>query len=432
MHASPTAPAEANAADPDRATARAPAPAPEWLIRLLARLILFMLSLRSPRTGRVPSWWEPRLDLPAGSIQELAAAVRGNFGSVIKRLCLQRGIGPGHPEWPYLARSIVAFGGSLAGLDGRICPREWWESQWILPAVFAAEAPSRSAVASLLARQDAARLPSPPPPAARSTTARQAGDVAPRFAGAAANAPPHFPPRAGTGPPTGPPTGAPARRAANLPSRLTHGAGTRPAPPFRFVPPADTVPCEARTARRFPQPRQAAAAAARHTLPPHTTKRRPPLPVAGPSVSICVHLWLISRFSPAGTAGPPTVPPPPGRAARRRRAVARRAKQERAAVSPQPRPPLPAAAAQITLPPRTTKHPLPASHRRHPRTRQPCDPGVHPRTSQPSDRAPCVHSPAPRPGVHVCTPQRSAPWGPSVVKFPAFPPIGSRPAPQGR
>ena len=147
----------------------------------------------------MPEWWVDLPDLPPGSAQALAVSLRGPFGNVVARLCLRRGIGPGHPEWPYLSRTIVAFGGSLAGLDGRTRPPEWWESHWIVPAVVRPDEPPPSPVETLLARQDAAAFPSPSQPAAAAAAAHA---VLPAFW---LPSWPRVLARAGTGPPTGPP-----------------------------------------------------------------------------------------------------------------------------------------------------------------------------------------------------------------------------------
>src|ERR1700733_11662559 len=114
-----TPPAKAYAPDADRAGPEGPTCRPDWLLHCLALLILFMLrrllALRSPGSHRRPSWWQDRPDLPAGSAQEEAAAVRGPFGNAIAWMCRRHGIGPGHKDWPELSRAIVAFGGSVKG-----------------------------------------------------------------------------------------------------------------------------------------------------------------------------------------------------------------------------------------------------------------------------------------------------------------------------
>ena len=199
-----TAPAEAHAPDPDRAGPDAPAPVPERLLQLLILLIDFLLqhvpALRRRHLARLPSWWVDVPEYQPGSTQALAASVRGAFGNAIARMCRQRGIGPGHPEWPYLSRTIVAFGGSLAGFQAGAppSPREWWESHRILPAVVAAPLPAPSPLS---------RLP------AEDSLAPAAGFLSPSAATVPAEAG-HAPlpaswlrplARAGTGPPIGPP-----------------------------------------------------------------------------------------------------------------------------------------------------------------------------------------------------------------------------------
>ena len=115
-----TAPADAASPDADRAGPDAPAPLPEWVVHfvtLLIRLILQLSLAARSRRARLPSWWHERPDLPAASAQALAASVRGEFGTAIAWMCRRRGIGPGHPDWPYLSRAIVAFGGGRSGSD---------------------------------------------------------------------------------------------------------------------------------------------------------------------------------------------------------------------------------------------------------------------------------------------------------------------------
>ena len=144
-----------------------------------------------------------RPDLPPGSAQALAASIRGAFGNAIAWMCLRRGIGPGHPDWPELSRAIVAFGGSVQGFRPGLpaCGLQWWENPDIVPGMIGmpAATPAAAAVASLLSRQAVADTPSPTPqvmPAA-AEPAVSPGPVPcrPVFA------------RAATGPPTGPPAG---------------------------------------------------------------------------------------------------------------------------------------------------------------------------------------------------------------------------------
>ncbi len=164
-----TAPAEAYAPDADRAGPEAPAQMPEWLVRCLALLILFLLehlpAARLRRSRRLPSWWQDRPDLPAGSTQAEAASVRGPFGNSIAWMCRRHGIGPGHPDWPELSRAIVAFGGSWrgsapaprrAGCNGGKTPTSCraWSAGFSAPA---------AATAALLRLQAVADAPPPAP-----------------------------------------------------------------------------------------------------------------------------------------------------------------------------------------------------------------------------------------------------------------------------
>ena len=114
-----TTPADAYSPDADRAGPDASARMPEWLVHLIALFIHFMLKrmlAAQLRRSRLPSWWDDRPDLPAGSTQSEAASIRGPFGRSIAWMCRRRGIGPGHPDWPELSRAIVAFGGSMKGV----------------------------------------------------------------------------------------------------------------------------------------------------------------------------------------------------------------------------------------------------------------------------------------------------------------------------
>ena len=236
MHASQPIPAGAFATDANRHGEAVSAP-PEWLAYLLARLIHLMLRtmrvLRPRSLSYLPDWMLERPDLPASSALALAASVRGEFGTAIAWMCMRRGIGPGHRHWPYLAHSIVAFGGSLQGVDGRRYPMQWWESHWASPAVVRPDPAPPSATALLLEREAIALAPLSEWQAAPASAARA---PAPAPLPAATLLRPASPPpswlrpwaRDGTGPPTGPPC-----IAAPPPSScLTHGAGPRPAPPY--------------------------------------------------------------------------------------------------------------------------------------------------------------------------------------------------------
>jgi hypothetical protein len=234
----PTAtPAEAYAPYADRAGLGARARSPEWLVRWLALLILFLLeplnTVRLLRSSRLPSWWQDRPDLPSGSAQAEAASIRGSFGTAIAWMCRRHGIGPGHADWPELSRAIVAFGGSVAGFraGAPACGLQWWENPNIVPgmslgfgtpAAATASLPQLKAVAEALPRQAIAEA-LPPAPHAMQAEAAHARLPASWFSASEW----HVFARAGPGPSTGPP-GCPG-----LPtlSCLTHGAGAWPAPP---------------------------------------------------------------------------------------------------------------------------------------------------------------------------------------------------------
>ncbi|HTW73102.1 MAG TPA: hypothetical protein VME47_24710 [Acetobacteraceae bacterium] len=127
-------PAYAYAPDADRAGSDASARLSNRLIRFLV-LVAFLvreywLAIRDYRAGTLPSWWYCRSDLPPGSVQQLAASIRGEFGNAIAWMCRRRGIGPGHKDWPELSRAIVAFGGSIKGFRPGLpaCGLQWWEN----------------------------------------------------------------------------------------------------------------------------------------------------------------------------------------------------------------------------------------------------------------------------------------------------------------
>ncbi|HEY3846075.1 MAG TPA: hypothetical protein VGL95_03050, partial [Acetobacteraceae bacterium] len=166
-----TAPADACCRDADRAGPDAPPPLPEWVVRLVTLVIRFILecshAARS-RRARLPSWWHERPDLPAGSVQGLAASIRGEFGNAIAWMCRRRGVGPGHPDWPELSRAIVAFGGSVKGARPGLpaCGLQWWENPDIMPGMVGetVATPAATAIAALLSWQAAANAL---PPAAK-------------------------------------------------------------------------------------------------------------------------------------------------------------------------------------------------------------------------------------------------------------------------
>ena len=93
-----TNPAGAGSPDADRAGSDASSRLPEWVVHLIALVIRFMLErmlAACSAHSRLPSWWHDRPDLPPGSIEALAASIRGPFGNAIAWMCRRRGIGPG-------------------------------------------------------------------------------------------------------------------------------------------------------------------------------------------------------------------------------------------------------------------------------------------------------------------------------------------------
>jgi hypothetical protein len=232
-----TSPAEAYPPDADRAGPKVAAQVPDWLIHCLALLILFLLkhwlAVRSPRSPQLPSWWHDRPDIPPGSAQAFAAAIRGPFGNAIACMCFRRGIGPGHAEWPEMSRAIVAFGGSLEVFSAGVppCALQWRENPTIFPGMHGVTAatPAATAIALLLARQAVADSPPlPPPPKA---VAAEAGRALLPAAWLPASQRQGFI-RPGTGPPTGPPAAWACGLGPPPLSCLKHGAGARSAPPY--------------------------------------------------------------------------------------------------------------------------------------------------------------------------------------------------------
>ena len=198
-----TAAANAHSPDANRAGPVAPPPLPEWVVRLVTliiRLILGCSFAGRSRRARLPSWWHDRPDLPLGSIQALAASIRGEFGNAIAWMCRRRGIGPGHPDWPELSRAIVTFGGSVKGFRPGLpaCGLQWWENSYIVPGMIGETpaAPAAEALASLLSQHAIANTP---PPASNVEPAA-ARPALPRAIRRPVSA------RTATGPPTGPPT----------------------------------------------------------------------------------------------------------------------------------------------------------------------------------------------------------------------------------
>jgi hypothetical protein len=168
MCAQITGPAEAYSPDADRDGPAVSAHTPDWLVYLLARLIFFLLHhLRGNHMRRFFAHeCHDRPDLPAGSAQAEAASIRGQFGNAIAWMCRRHGVGPEHPDWPYLSRSIVAFGGSVAGFRPGLpaCGLQWWDNPLIVPGMAPGFGLPAAPAASLL-QQAVANAPPLPPPA---------------------------------------------------------------------------------------------------------------------------------------------------------------------------------------------------------------------------------------------------------------------------
>jgi hypothetical protein len=224
-----TSPAEAYPPDADRTGPEdVSGQLPEWLILCLAKLIRFLLesllAICPRRSYKLPSWWQDRPDLPAGSAQAEAASVRGPFGNAIAWMCRRHGIGPGHPEWPELSRAIVAFGGSLAGFRAGAPARglQWWENPAVVPGMIPGFGAPAATTISPLHRQAFANALPPAPKTLRS----EAVHATLPTSWLPASARQVFA-RAGPGPPTGPPR-CPELSILSCPM---HGAGARLAPP---------------------------------------------------------------------------------------------------------------------------------------------------------------------------------------------------------
>jgi hypothetical protein len=201
-----TAPAEAYSPGANRVGPDASPRLAEHFVRFLVLVGLlvreYWLAFRDYRTGRLPSWWHCRENLPPGSVQQLAASIRGEFGNAIAWMCRRRGIGPDHPDWPEIRCAIIAFGGSVKGFRPGLpaCGLQWWENSRIVPCAIGdvPATPAADAMARLLSRSDGALAP-PPARVVPSAAPMHAGSPAPQRRVLA---------RASTGPPTGPPFGA--------------------------------------------------------------------------------------------------------------------------------------------------------------------------------------------------------------------------------
>ena len=162
-----TALAEAYSPDADRAGLDASGPLPEWLVQLLITLVLFVrqhVFIRRPRHNwSLPSWYVGRPGPLPASTPELAAVIRGAWGHEIAHVCRYEGIGPDHPDWPELSHAILAFGGSLHGVDGRKHRRPWWHALGFAPSLTRADNAAKTAAASLPQAQPVAIPPAPEP-----------------------------------------------------------------------------------------------------------------------------------------------------------------------------------------------------------------------------------------------------------------------------
>ena len=165
-----TALAEACSPDDIRAGLDASGPLPEWVVQFLVTLILFLRQhvFRRPRHNwSLPSWYAGRPGPLPASTPELAAVIRGAWGHEIAHVCRYEGIGPDHPDWPELSRAILAFGGSLCGVDGRKHRRPWWHALGFAPSLTRADNAAKTAAASPEALPNVA----PPAPEAAASVA---------------------------------------------------------------------------------------------------------------------------------------------------------------------------------------------------------------------------------------------------------------------
>jgi hypothetical protein len=209
--------AEACAPDADRAGPDAFPLLPEWLRDVVARLILFLLNqLRAGRPHRSrrrsPRWVALVAELGRGRAQPAAPSICGPIAQVVATVCAYWGIGPGHRDWPELSRLIIAFGGTLAGLNGHRYPQPWLEAPQFVPGMIRADAAAKPTAASLLlaqvaadVSQSAADIPWPVAIALPAGPGRVLPS-APRVSSPAPG-PRGFARAAATGPPTGPPAG---------------------------------------------------------------------------------------------------------------------------------------------------------------------------------------------------------------------------------
>ena len=190
-----TALADTYSPDADRVGLDASGPLPEWLVHALVTLIVFIrqhVLIRRPRHNwSLPGWYVGRPGPLPASTPELAAMIRGAWGHEIAHVCRYDGIGPGHPDWPELSRAILAFGGSLRGVDGRKHPRPWWHALGFAPSLARAD----TAAAALPPEAEPVSAPSAPAATAEAAGSGHAVLPAPRrpvFARAATGPPPRL------------------------------------------------------------------------------------------------------------------------------------------------------------------------------------------------------------------------------------------------
>lgn len=133
--------AEAASPDADRAFPDASAYLPEWIVHLLARLILFLrahsLAAGHRRVSGVPSWFHAQPNLPPVSARTRAVPARGAFGQTMAWMRRRRGIGSGRPYGRERTSTIAAFGGSLHGVRAGLlrCGLPWRENPAIAPGM---------------------------------------------------------------------------------------------------------------------------------------------------------------------------------------------------------------------------------------------------------------------------------------------------------
>ena len=138
--------AEASSPDADLTLPDAAACLREWIVALLARLIL-LLRAHSLATGhrcasRAPSLFQVQPSLPPLAVHTRAATARaatarGAFDQTVAWMRRCRDIGSGRRYWRERTSTIAAFGGSPRGVRAglRRCGLPWRETPAITPGM---------------------------------------------------------------------------------------------------------------------------------------------------------------------------------------------------------------------------------------------------------------------------------------------------------